>query len=147
MKKQKNKQNKNITSNAKKKSEKRQHHTQFYYSFLTIILLLCLAQISFSAILNISKIISYKQKIATISKTEEEAELRNAELKKDIKNFSSVATLESIARNNLKMAGQDEVLIIINKKVEDTKSKKKNWNLKNRVSFRPLASEWRNRSL
>ena len=39
MKKQKNKQNKNITSNAKKKSEKRQHHTQFYYSFLTIILL------------------------------------------------------------------------------------------------------------
>ena len=85
MKKQKNKQNKNITSNAKKKSEKRQHHTQFYYSFLTIILLLCLAQISFSAILNISKIISYKQKIATISKTEEEAELRNAELKKDIK--------------------------------------------------------------
>lgn len=118
MKKQKNKQNKNITSNAKKKSEKRQHHTQFYYSFLTIILLLCLAQISFSAILNISKIISYKQKIATISKTEEEAELRNAELKKDIKNFSSVATLESIARNNLKMASKDEVLIIVNSKKE-----------------------------
>ncbi len=118
MKKSKTKQNKNITSKAKKKSEKRQHHTQFYYSFLTIILLLCLAQISFSAILNISKIISYKQKIATISKTEEEAELRNAELKKDIKNFSSVATLESIARNNLKMASKDEVLIIVNSKKE-----------------------------
>ena len=80
--------------------------------------MLCLAQISFSAILNISKIISYKQKIATISKTEEEAELRNAELKKDIKNFSSVATLESIARNNLKMASKDEVLIIVNSKKE-----------------------------
>ncbi len=118
MKKSKTKQNKNITSKAKKKSEKRQHHTQFYYSFLTIILLLCLAQISFSAILNISKIISYKQKIATISKTEEEAELRNVELKKDIKNFSSVATLESIARNNLKMASKDEVLIIVNSKKE-----------------------------
>ena len=118
MKKSKTKQNKNITSKAKKKSEKRQHHTQFYYSFLTIILMLSLAQISLSAILNISKIISYKQKIATISKTEEEAELRNAELKKDIKNFSSVATLESIARNNLKMASKDEVLIIVNSKKE-----------------------------
>ena len=33
------------------------HKTHFYYSFLTIVLLLCLAQISFSAIMNISKII------------------------------------------------------------------------------------------
>ena len=91
---------------------------------MTIILLLCLAQISFSAILNISKIIAYKQKIATIAKTAEEAENRNIELKKDIKNFSSVATLESIARNNLKMASKDEVLIIVNSKKEVPPKKK-----------------------
>ena len=94
--------------------------------------MLCLAQISFSAILNISKIISYKQKIATISKTEEEAELRNAELKKDIKNFSSVATLESIARNNLKMAGEDEVLIIINNNTNNTDTEQANTKHKNK---------------
>lgn len=123
MKKQKQK-NKKLAAITKKKTEKRQHHTQFYYSFLTIILILCLAQISFSAILNISKIIAYRQKIATIAKTEEEAELRNAELKKDIKNFSSVATLESIARNNLKMASKDEVLIIVNSKKEAPPKKK-----------------------
>ena len=52
--------NKKLAAITKKKTQKRQHHTQFYYSFLTIILLLCLAQISFSAILNISKIIAYK---------------------------------------------------------------------------------------
>jgi len=91
---------------------------------LTIVLLLCLAQISFSAILNISKIIAYKQKIATIIRTEEEAENRNIELKKDIKNFSSIATLESIARNNLKMASKDEVLIIVNSKKEAPPKKK-----------------------
>lgn len=108
-----------------RKNEKRQHHTQFYYSFLTILLVICLAQISFSAILNISKIISYRQKIATIAKTEEEAENRNIELKKDIKNFSSVATLESIARNNLKMASKDEVLIIVNSKKEAPQKKKR----------------------
>lgn len=116
--------NKKLAAITKKKNEKRQHHTQFYYSFLTIVLLLCLAQISFSAILNISKIIAYKQKIATIAKTEEEAYNRNLELKKDIKNFSSVATLESIARNNLKMASKDEVLIIVNSKKELPAKKK-----------------------
>ena len=54
----------------------------------------------------------------------QEAENRNIELKKDIKNFSSVATLESIARNNLKMAKKDEVLIIVNTKKEPTKKKR-----------------------
>ncbi len=116
--------NKKLAAITKKRNQKRQSHTQFYYSFLTIILLLCLAQISFSAILNISKIIAYKQKIATIAKTAEEAENRNIELKKDIKNFSSVATLESIARNNLKMASKDEVLIIVNSKKEVPPKKK-----------------------
>ena len=115
---------KNLADKAKKKNEKRQHHTQFYYSFLTIILLLCLAQISFSAVLNISKIISYRHKISTISRTEQQAENRNIELKKDIKNFSSVATLESIARNNLKMAKKDEVLIIVNTKRQNQNKKK-----------------------
>lgn len=126
MKKQKTK-NKKLSAITRitKEKEKRQHHTQFYYSFLTIILLICLAQISFSAILNISKIVAYRQKIATIAKTAEEAENRNIELKKDIKNFSSVATLESIARNNLKMASKDEVLIIVNSKKETPPKKKR----------------------
>ena len=115
---------KKLAAITKKRNAKRNSHTQFYYSFLTIILLLCLAQISFSAILNMSKIVAYRQKIATIAKTEEEAELRNIELKKDIKNFSSVATLESIARNNLKMASKDEVLIIVNSKKEAPPKKK-----------------------
>ena len=36
------------------------------------------------------------------------------ELKSDIKQFSRTSSLEEIARNNLKMAGQDEVLVLIN---------------------------------
>ena len=39
-------------------------------------------------------------------------------------------SLEGIARNNLKMAGQDEVLIIINKKVEKPQPKKHFWDFK-----------------
>ena len=42
-------------------------------------------------------------------------------------------SLEGIARNNLKMAGEDEVLIIINKKVETPKKKNLSGNLKDLI--------------
>ena len=86
----------------------------FYYSFLTIILILCLIQISVSAVLNVSKVISYKAKIVQITKTRDSALALNEQLKDNIKNFSNVAGLEAIARNNLKMSSEDEVLVIIN---------------------------------
>ncbi len=85
-----------------------------YYSFLTFVLLFCLVQVGFGAILNISKIVAYKAKINTMKKVRDDAEVRNKELKSDIKQFSRTSSLEEIARNNLKMAGQDEVLVLIN---------------------------------
>ena len=39
----------------------------FYYSFFTIILILCLIQILISAIYNVSKVISYRAKIININ--------------------------------------------------------------------------------
>ena len=95
------------------------------YSFLTLVLLLCLIQIGFGAILNISKTISYRAKISTLTKIRDEAENQNQELKQDIKMFSSMSSLEGIARNNLKMAGEDEVLILINNNQQQNNSKKK----------------------
>ncbi len=97
-----------------------------YYSFLTIVLLICLAQIGFSAILNISKAISYQTKIKTMKETKNQASEKNKKLKEEIKNFSSTSSLESIARNNLKMAGDNEVLVIINTAEEANSTKTKN---------------------
>ncbi len=117
-----------LAAKIKKKSIKQRHHTQFYYSFLTIILLICLVQMSISALLNITKVVAYHSKISTLESKQIAAEARNAELKKDIKNFSTTATMESIARNNLKMAGKDEVLVIVNQQQvqePDKKSKHK----------------------
>lgn len=91
----------------------------FYYSFLTIILFLCLIQITISAVLNVSKVISYKAKIVQITKTRDTAQALNEQLKESINNFSNVAGLEAIARNNLKMSSEDEVLVIINKPKEE----------------------------
>ena len=96
----------------------------FYYSFLTVILLLCLVQITISAVLNISKIVSYKAKIVQITKTRDSAKALNEQLQDNIKNFSNVSGLEAIARNNLKMSGEDEVLVIINTPKEEVKEEK-----------------------
>lgn len=97
----------------------------FYYSFLTIILLLCLIQITISAVLNVSKVISYKAKIVQITNTRNQALALNDMLKDNINNFSNVAGLEAIARNNLKMSSEDEVLVIINTPKEETEEKPK----------------------
>ena len=96
----------------------------FYYSFLTIVLLLCLIQITVSAVLNVSKIVSYKAKIIQITKTRDAALALNDQLKDNIKNFSNVTGLEAIARNNLKMSGEDEVLVIINSTNNEQKETK-----------------------
>lgn len=121
-----------IVSKSKKKSKQHKRKIGVYYSFLTFVLLLCLVQVGFGAILNVSKIIAYKAKINTMEKVRDEAELRNKELKSDIKQFSRTSSLEEIARNNLKMAGEDEVLVIINNTpAADVKDKKKTVKNKN----------------
>ena len=110
------------------KSRQNTSGSGFYYSFLTVVLLLCLFQITVSAVLNISKIISYKAKIVQITKSRDAAMATNEQLKDSIKNFSNVSGLEAIARNNLKMSGEDEVLVIINSAKEDEKIEKpKSW--------------------
>lgn len=112
-----------VTSQKVKKKSKVKKG--IYYSFLTLVLLFCLVQVGFGAILNISKTISYKTKINTLEKVLDDAEARNRDLKDDIKQFSTATSLEGIARNNLKMAGEDEVLVIINEPKDTDKNKKK----------------------
>ena len=116
----------NQRTNKTPKKEKQNSTTSgFYYSFLTVVLLLCLIQISISAVLNVSKIISYKAKIVQITKTRDAAKALNEQLQDNVKNFSNVSGLEAIARNNLKMSGEDEVLVIINTKEEEKEEKPK----------------------
>lgn len=111
-----------VSKPAKRKSKVKKG---IYYSFLTLVILFCLVQVGFGAILNISKTISYKTKINTLEKVRDDAEARNRDLKDDIKQFSTATSLEGIARNNLKMAGEDEVLVIINEPKDTDKNKMK----------------------
>lgn len=121
-------QNKEDSQNNISQAQKRRNRkTGFYYSFLTIVLVFCLIQIGYGAILNISNIIAYQGKLNILKNVLKQAQLHNQDLKAEKKMVTSDNSLEGIARNNLKMAGKDEVLIIINKKVEQPTVKKEKW--------------------
>ncbi len=111
----------NLKTRVQKQQKKKIRKVRFYHSFLTIVLLLCVFQISYSALLNLAKIVVYQTKIIKAQELKTQAETRNKNLKNEIKNFSSMYKVESIARNNLKMAAKDEVLIIINQPQEEEK--------------------------
>ena len=111
----------NLKTRVQKQQKKKIRKIRFYHSFLTIVLLLCVFQISISALLNLAKIVVYQAKIITAKELKTKAETRNHNLKNEINNFSSMYKVESIARNNLKMAAKDEVLIIINQNKEEDK--------------------------
>lgn len=115
----------NLKSRVQKQQKKKIRKIRFYHSFLTIVLLMCLIQIGYSALLNFAKIVVYQSKIAKAQELYTEAKNRNKQLKSEVSNFNSMHRVESIARNNLKMAAKDEVLIIINQPEEDLKETKK----------------------
>lgn len=116
--------NKENTSAKKRPSSSVNSNNKVNYSFLTIILIFCLLQVTRSAFINVSKVISYNAKIIQITKTRDAALRTNEQLKDNINNFSSVNSIEAIARNNLKMSSEDEVLVIINTPKEGEKSEK-----------------------
>ena len=79
-----------VRASRKKKSSK----VRFYHSFLTIVLILCVFQISYSALLNISKIVIYQGKILKSKQLLASAQKRNAALKKEVDNFNSMKKVE-----------------------------------------------------
>ena len=95
-----------------------------YYSFLTVALLVCIVILSYSTILNIGKIVAYQGKIKELKKIQVETADKNYSLKKQLDDLDS-RSYEAIARNNLKMSGEDEVLIIIKEPEHQDKKNKK----------------------
>lgn len=89
-----------------------------FFTLLTFVLLICIIEMVVSAIDNINKGIHFHSKIKGLEEKRNEELTRNKQLKSEIENYNSETNLESIARNNLKMAGENEILIIINKPTE-----------------------------
>lgn len=104
----------NLRNKTRTIQKKKMRKNKVYLSFMTIILLLCVVQVAYSALFNISKIVVYRGKIIKAQELKEAALQKNKRLKNELDNFNSTNRVESIARNNLKMAGENEVLVIIN---------------------------------
>ena len=104
-----------LIEKTQQKNIKRKNNIRFYYSFLTILLLVCLVHIGVSAFQNITKSISYHGKIKKMKALNQQAYMENQRLKEELDDFSSMKSLDAIPKNNLKMARKDEVLVIINK--------------------------------
>lgn len=119
----------NMQENEYYQQQKHQtHKKRVKYPLLTFVLLLCIIELAVSNFQNISKNISFSGKIKGLENKRDEELDKNKQLKSEIANFNSETTLESIARNNLKMAGQNEILVIINKpkeEIEEENSKNK----------------------
>ncbi|MBQ9244802.1 septum formation initiator family protein [bacterium] len=118
----------NKNANSEHKGKKK-----IKYSLLTFVLIICIIELSVSAFNNINKNINFVSKIKGLENKRNEELDKNKQLKSDLENFNSEATLEAIARNNLKMAGKNEVLIIMNEpkqepEEEPEKNKNKNKN-------------------
>jgi len=77
----------NLKSRVQKQQKKKIRKIRFYHSFLTIVLLLCVAQIGYSALLNLAKIVVYQTKIIKAQELHTQAKNRNSYLKSEINNF------------------------------------------------------------
>ena len=103
-----------MNANKEAKNKKGRIRLRSCYSFLTITLIFCIMYFSYSVFMNITKCINMPAKILKMKELNKAAIAQNKRLKDEIANFESLHSLEAIARNNLKMAAEDEILVIVN---------------------------------
>ena len=96
-----------------KKAQKNRKETHALYSLLTFVLIICLIQATRSAFLNIQNFFSLQHKISQLEQIKAKSLEENETLKSQINEFKSMQGIEDVARNELKMAGKNEVLVLI----------------------------------
>ncbi|EKE03261.1 MAG: hypothetical protein ACD_20C00225G0005 [uncultured bacterium] len=84
-----------------------------YYLLISCLLVICLFQAVRGVYLNTTKYIVLNNQINKLERINSVARQKNEELNKQIQSYSSTKGIEELARDNLKMVGKDEVLVII----------------------------------
>lgn len=105
-----------------KKSRKEKHAL---YSMLTFVLIICLIQAIRGAVLNVENYFSLNKKISELEQIRQKSIEENADLKAKIGEFKSMQGVEDVARNELKMAGKDEVLLLIKNSAKESPAEEK----------------------
>lgn len=108
------------------------------YSALTVILLVFIVQAGFSMILNIVRNIDYCNKLQIINREYKEAQKKNKNLQYELQSYNTAKSLEAIARNSLKMAANNEILLLIN--AEDLEAAEKQQPVKKEKVKKPVVN-------
>lgn len=96
-----------------KKELRKAYKKRAYYFLLTIVLFLCLLQFLGGSLFNATRYIVLNKQINKLEELNQQAEKKNQRLKAQLQIYSSFEGVEELARNNLKMVGEDEVLVLI----------------------------------
>lgn len=83
------------------------------YSALTLVLMIFIFQAGFGLIVNILKNINVHAQLQVVKNVNKKAINENKKLRYNIETCQTEKSLEAIARNNLKMAADDEILLSI----------------------------------
>ena len=114
-----------LNSQPFKKAKKSRKEKNALYSMLTFVLVICLIQAIRGAVLNVENYFSLNRKIAKLEKIKQKSTEENADLKAKIGEFKSMQGIEDVARNELKMAGKDEVLVLIKDNAKESPAEAK----------------------
>ena len=96
-----------------KKQLRKIYKQRIYHFFLAAVLAVCLLQFLYSSLYNFTRYVVLNKQIDKLEKLNRESVQKNKKLKTQLKVYSSYKGIEELARNNLKMVGQDEVLVLI----------------------------------
>jgi cell division protein FtsB len=96
-----------------KSQQRKVYRRKLSYVVLTVVLSLCLMQFLYSIAYNFTRFIVLNGQIDRLEKLYQASNERNNDLRAQLKVYSSYKGIEELARNNLKMVGKDEVLVLI----------------------------------
>jgi cell division protein FtsB len=96
-----------------RKNVRKVYQKRIYYLFITVLLFICLSQIFRGIFLNVAKYITLNKQLHKLETLNVNASNENNLLKEQLKNYTSSKGIESLARDNMKMVGQNEVLVEI----------------------------------
>jgi len=96
-----------------KKQVRKIYKERIYHIILSFIMIMCFLQLMCGTGINITRFITLNKQIHELKELNQDAVKKNIQLKEQLKIYSSYSGIEELARNNLKMVGKDEILVLI----------------------------------
>jgi len=96
-----------------KKQIRKIYKERVYHILLSFIMGICFLQLLCGTGINITRFITLNKQIHELRELNQEAATKNIQLREQLKIYSSYKGIEELARNNLKMVGKNEVLVLI----------------------------------